>query len=89
METIPIPGPIPPSALPAAHLIEWVDKGRVYKVTVATQYPVSQLANDGNQRLAAKVLGHTVEDAMARLMRMLDRVDPDVAKELRRTHNTL
>lgn len=68
-----------------AFLIEWVEHGRVVDVSLASGYPVTQsITNTKRQRLGAKVLGHSYEDARDRIMRMLDKVDPDVAAELRR-----
>jgi len=69
----------------AAYLIEWVEGGRVVRTTTASEFPVTQLfSNEGKQRLAAMVLGHTFQDALDRLMRMVDAVDPKLAAKLRK-----
>jgi hypothetical protein len=68
-----------------AYLVEWVDnQGRVIRTQVSSEYPMTEVQRGKeSQRLVAKVLGHTYQDALDRLMRMVEAVNPKLAASLR------
>lgn len=86
----PIPIPNLPRVLvtpaPAMHLIRWVQKstGRIVDYTTASEFPVSQMDTDTFQVLIAKIPGHTLEDATARLKDLTRAVLPEAFEMMQR-----